>query len=90
MIAPTLLDRARTSSIFTVPIPRWESWITRPGSLSTPPWQLMGLSARRSVVSSAAESVITLKTEPGSNGTDAAWFCRAARSASDRGGRLGS
>jgi hypothetical protein len=36
----------------------------------------MGLSGRSLVVSSAAERVITLNTEPGSKGTLKAWFMR--------------
>ena len=68
-IAPMLLDFASTVSIGTTHIPAWESWIVRLNSVSLPPLQLIGLSGRRLVVSSAAESVMTLNTEPGSNGT---------------------
>ena len=35
---------ASTIAIGITPSPRCESWITRPGSLMTPPWQLIMLS----------------------------------------------
>src|SRR4051794_25286169 len=88
-IAPMLLDFASTVFIGTTPMPRWESWIMRPGSLSTPPWQLIGDSGFRLVVSSAAERLITLNTEPGSNGTDTAWFMRFDVVSPGCGGRFG-
>ena len=71
MMAPMLLDFSSTSCMVIVPYPWCDSWITRPGRTSTPLPVGISVSGRRLVVSSAAASVTTLNTEPGSNGTDA-------------------
>ena len=63
--------------------------MVRPNSVIFPPPQVMMVSGRSLVVSSAAESVITLNTEPGSKGAVTARFSRALRS-SCLGGSLGS
>ena len=52
----------------------------RPNRLMLPLPQLIIDSGRSWVVSSADESVITLYTEPGSNGAETARFSRARRS----------
>src|SRR5579871_4996365 len=69
-IAPILLDLASTMAIGIVPYPRCASCTVRPYRCSTPLPQSINESGRRLVVSSAAESVITLNTDPGSNGTE--------------------
>ena len=89
-MAPILLDLASTSAIGIVPYPPCASWMVRPKSVIAPRKQLIILVGCRSVVSSAADSVITLNTDPGSNGTEMAWFIRPALPSPGRGAALGS
>ena len=89
-MAPMLLDFASTIAMGMVPYPWCASWMVRPNSVIVPRPQLIMLAGVRSVVSSAAESVITLNTDPGSNGTEIAWFSRRALSSPGCGARFGS
>ena len=64
--------------------------MVRPNSVIFPPPQLIMDSGRRCVVSSAAESVITLNTEPGSNGAAMARFFARCNILPGFGGSFGS
>ena len=81
-MAPMLLLFANTSAILRALYELW-SLIIRPKRLMLPLPQLMIVSGRRSVVSSAAARVMTLNTDPGSNGTEVAWFILGSRSAAE-------
>src|SRR5580658_1989679 len=71
-IAPILLDLASTISMGMVPYPWWASCTVRPAMVKLPLPQLIMDDGPNPVVSRAAESVMTLKTEPGSKGTETA------------------
>src|SRR5437660_3457201 len=87
-IAPTLLDFASTSAMESGPYAWCASWITRWNILMDPQGRME--SGRRLVVSSAAASVTTLNTEPGSKGAATARFNRANRGSPGSGRVLGS